>query len=213
MSDLTFYRTKGKRIFDFVAAALGFLVLSPLLLALALAVRLSSAGPVFYRQERVGKDGKTFRIAKFRSMFADADQRGPSITSAHDPRITFVGRILRSLKLDELPQLWNVLKGEMSLVGPRPEVPGYVETYSAAQRRVLSVRPGITDPASLVYRGEEEILASKQDPEHYYKQVLLADKLAMNLQYIDNISFSYDLLLVLQTTGSILMPKWSPRTQ
>jgi lipopolysaccharide/colanic/teichoic acid biosynthesis glycosyltransferase len=209
----TFYARCGKRVFDSVAALFGLLLLFPLMVVLALLVKLSSAGPIFYRQERVGQGGMVFRIAKFRSMFEDADRRGSTITSARDPRVTGVGRILRRFKLDELPQLWNVLKGEMSLVGPRPEVPEYVETYSGVQRRVLLVRPGITGPASIAYREEEELLGTQTDADRYYRDVVLPDKLSMNLEYLDRISFSYDLLLMLRTTSSILIPKWTLRTQ
>jgi len=209
----SFYAKTGKRVFDAVAAALGLLLLSPLLLVLALLVKLTSPGPVFYRQQRAGRHGKLFRIAKFRSMFDGSDQTGPTLTSAGDRRVTPVGRVLRRLKLDELPQLWNVLTGEMSLVGPRPEVPHYVESYSASQRRVLTVRPGITDPASIAYRQEEQLLGAQPDPERYYREVVLPEKLSMNLEYVDHISFAYDLSLVLRTTGSILIPKWTTRTQ
>jgi len=203
----TFYARCGKRVFDFVAAFFGLLLLFPLMVMLALLVKFTSVGPVFYRQERIGLGGLVFRIAKFRSMFEGADRRGPAITSARDPRITATGRVLRRFKLDELPQLWNVLKGEMSLVGPRPEVPRYVETYSAVQRRVLSVRPGITDPASITYRQEEDLLGAQADADCYYREVVLPDKLRLNLEYLEQISFSYDLLLVLRTTSSMLMSK------
>jgi lipopolysaccharide/colanic/teichoic acid biosynthesis glycosyltransferase len=208
-----FYEKHGKRVFDLAASAIGLLLLSPLLLILALLVKLTSRGPVLYRQERVGRAGRIFRITKLRSMFEDADNRGPLITSANDSRVTPVGRMLRRLKFDELPQLWNVVKGDMSLVGPRPEVPRYVEFYSAAQRRVLAVRPGITDPASLVYRNEENVLAAQSDPDAYYRNVVLADKLNMNLEYLGNISFSYDLFLVLLTTGIVYIPKWITKAQ
>ena len=201
------YAKRGKRVFDLAAATVGLLVLAPVFLVLALLVKLTSAGPVFYRQDRVGRSGKTFRIVKFRSMFQDADKRGPAITSAGDRRITPVGLLLRRFKLDELPQLWNVLKGEMSLVGPRPEVPRYVESYSPAQRKVLTVRPGITDPASIFYRQEETMLAAHPDPDRHYRQVVLPDKLSMNLEYLDRISFSYDLFLVLRTASSIFIPR------
>lgn len=195
----TFYTTVGKPILDALAAAIGLLVLVPVFAVVALSVRLSSPGPVFYRQERVGRGGKTFRIVKFRSMFVDADQRGLAITATGDPRITSVGRILRHFKLDELPQLWNVLMGEMSLVGPRPEVPRYVESYSEAQRRVLAVRPGITDPASIAYRHEEELLGTYPDPDLHYREVMLPHKLSLNLEYLTRMSFSYDLSLIVRT--------------
>ena len=148
-----------------------------------------------------------FRIVKFRTMCQDADQRGPAITPADDARVTTVGRWLRRLKLDELPQLWNVLKGEMSLVGPRPEVPRYVESYSSAQRRVLTVRPGITDPASIAYRREEDLLAGHADLDRYYREVVLPDKLDKNLEYLDRMSFTYDLLLLIRTTKAIFLPR------
>jgi lipopolysaccharide/colanic/teichoic acid biosynthesis glycosyltransferase len=209
----TFYASTGKRMTDAAAAAAGLLALSPVFALVALSVKLTSKGPVLFRQERVGRDGRLFRIAKFRTMVQDADKRGLPLTSARDPRITSLGRVLRRFKLDEFPQLWNVLKGEMSLVGPRPEVPHYVEFYSGAQRRVLSVRPGITDPASIAYRQEEKLLGTQVDPERYYREVLLPDKLNMNLEYLDHISFFYDLSLVLRTTGSLFMPNWSARTQ
>jgi lipopolysaccharide/colanic/teichoic acid biosynthesis glycosyltransferase len=201
--DTGFYQRRGKRILDCVVAALGLLLLAPLLLVVALLVKLTSRGPVFYLQDRVGRSGRIFRIVKFRSMFEDGDKGGLAITSSGDPRITPMGRILRHLKIDELPQLWNVLIGEMSVVGPRPEVPRYVESYSPAQRRVLTVRPGITDPASIAYRREQDLLAAQSDPDRYYRDVVLPDKLNMNLEYLDHISFSNDLLLVLHTTGCI----------
>jgi lipopolysaccharide/colanic/teichoic acid biosynthesis glycosyltransferase len=218
----TFYARGGKRLFDIAAAALGLLVLSPLLLVVSGLIRLTSRGPVLFLQERVGQAGKTFRIVKFRSMtdkaatYQHASARvessnncvaGPLITSAEDPRITPVGRVLRRFKLDELPQLWNVLRGDMSLVGPRPEVPHYVASYTASQSRVLTVRPGITDPASVAYRHEEDLLAGKPDPDSYYRQVILPDKLRMNLEYVDKISFFSDLSLMLRTTGSIFIPR------
>lgn len=196
----TFYATVGKPMLDSLAAAIGLLLLSPIFAVIALSVRLSSPGPVFYRQERVGRGGKIFRIVKFRSMFVDADQRGLAITATGDPRINGIGRILRHFKLDELPQLWNVLMGEMSLVGPRPEVPRYVESYSEEQRQVLSVRPGITDPASIAYRHEEQILGSYSDPDRYYREVVLPHKLSLNLEYLTRVSFSYDVSLIVRTT-------------
>jgi lipopolysaccharide/colanic/teichoic acid biosynthesis glycosyltransferase len=200
-----FYRNGGKRAFDLSASLAGLLLASPVMLAVAVLVKSMSAGPVFYRQERIGLAGRVFRIIKFRTMCQDAGQSGPAITSARDPRVTTVGRWLRRLKLDELPQLWNVLKGEMSLVGPRPEVPCYVESYSSAHRRVLSVRPGITDLASIAYRREEELLAGHADLDRYYREVVLPDKLDMNLTYLDRMSFTYDLLLLARTTRAIFI--------
>jgi lipopolysaccharide/colanic/teichoic acid biosynthesis glycosyltransferase len=211
-----FYARSGKRMFDIAAAALGLLVLSPLLVVLSGLIRLKSRGPVLFLQERVGQGGGTFRIVKFRTMKDQLGSQvesssdciaGALITSAEDPRITSVGRVLRRFKLDELPQLWNVLRGDMSLVGPRPEVPHYVASYSASQCRVLTVRPGITDPASVAYRHEEDLLAGKPDPDSYYRQVILPDKLRLNLEYLDKISFFSDLSLMLRTTSSIFTPR------
>jgi lipopolysaccharide/colanic/teichoic acid biosynthesis glycosyltransferase len=201
----TFYATVGKRVVDLLVAATGLLLLSPILAVTVLFVKLSSRGPALYRQERVGRYGRTFRIVKFRSMFVDADRHGLAITAAGDSRITSIGRILRRFKLDELPQLWNVLKGDMSLVGPRPEVARYVESYSIAQRQVLAARPGITDPASIVYRHEETILERQPDPDRYYREVVLPHKLTLNLEYLRRVSFSYDLSLILRTAASIAL--------
>jgi len=201
-----FYASGGKRGCDLVASAVALLLLSPLLVVLLLVVRLTSSGPGFYRQERVGRGGRTFRLVKFRSMYPDADQRGLPLTSAGDPRITPVGRILRRTKLDELAQLWNVLVGDMSIVGPRPEVPQYVALYSAAQREVLSVRPGLTDPASIAYRYEEELLRGCADPDRCYREVILPDKLDMSLQYLRDISFWRDLAVVCRTMSSLFSP-------
>ena len=198
-----FYRRSGKRVFDIVATAVGLLLLAPLLLLVTLLLKLTSRGPVFYSQERVGKGGRLFRILKFRSMVLDADVKGPAVTSAGDPRITRLGQLLRRSKLDELPQLWNVLHGDMSLVGPRPEVPLYAAGYTAEQRQVLTVRPGITDIASIAYRNEEDLLGGRPDPEQYYREVVLPDKLALNAEYLNKTSLGFDLLLILKTTRSL----------
>jgi lipopolysaccharide/colanic/teichoic acid biosynthesis glycosyltransferase len=193
-----------KRVFDFLLSTLGLVFLSPLFLLLAAAIRLDSPGPVFFRQERAGKGGIPFRIFKFRSMVSDAAEKGPSITVAGDPRITRVGRFLRRMKLDELPQLLNVWRGEMSLVGPRPEVPAYVALYDERQRKVLSVRPGITDPASILYSDEEGILAAAADPQRLYEETVLPRKLELNLRYIENMSLTIDLSLILKTFSRIV---------
>src|SRR6516225_4228532 len=147
--DASLYARFGKRLIDIVASSAGLIVLSPVLILVGILTKCTSRGPMLYWQDRVGLRGTCFRIAKFRSMVVDAEKRGPDITSSGDPRVTPVGSVIRNLKLDELPQLWNVLKGEMSLVGPRPELPKYVASYSTNQTSVLAVRPGITDPASL----------------------------------------------------------------
>jgi len=197
------YASGGKRLLDFCVSILGLIFLSPLFLLIAILSKFSSSGPVFYRQTRVGKAGKNFEIVKFRTMHVDADKHGPSITAGGDPRITSIGKILRDLKLDELPQFWNVFKGNMSLVGPRPEVPFYVKSYTQEQRKVLDVRPGITDPSSLAYRHEEDLLATQANPENYYQEILLPHKLSLNAEYICNTSLKYDLSLLAKTLFSL----------
>ena len=194
-----FYWNYGKRLFDLFFAFIGLLLLSPLFILIAVAIKLRSPGPVFYAQERIGKAGKVFRVLKFRSMVPGADRMGPDITSAGDSRVTPVGRYLRKWKLDELPQLWNVLKGEMSMVGPRPESPSYVRNYTPEQREVLSVRPGITDLATIQYRHEEQILASSNDVAQFYIEVVLPHKLSLNRLYIEKLSLFLDVKLILQT--------------
>src|SRR5262249_5607337 len=183
------------------------LLLSPLLIALAIAVALTSRGGAFYGQTRVGRGGRAFTMWKLRSMVASADQVGPAITASGDKRVTPFGRFLRKWKLDELPQLWNVLTGEMSLVGPRPELPVYVRLYSPEQCRVLEVRPGITDPASVKYRNEEQVLASADDRESCYRNVLMPHKLQLNLEYIRAISFAADIKVLLQTLRVLPAPE------
>ena len=190
----------AKRAFDLLLAGLGLLLLSPLLLLIALAVRLDSAGPVFYRQARVGRHGVPFRIHKFRTMTHDPRAAGPQITVGADPRITRVGAWLRRHKLDELPQLIDVLRGTMSLVGPRPEVPRYVALYPEALRaKVLSVRPGITDLASIAFRHESELLARAADPEREYVQVVMPQKLALAARYAETASLGLDLKILWRT--------------
>jgi lipopolysaccharide/colanic/teichoic acid biosynthesis glycosyltransferase len=197
------YRRTGKRALDAAMSAMMLVVMSPLLLIVCALVKLTSPGPVFYCQERVGEGGRPFKIVKFRSMVVDADRRGSGLTSAGDPRVTRCGAMLRRLKIDELPQLWNVLKGNMSLVGPRPELPVYVANYDPHQRVVLTVRPGITDSASIAFRWEEELLAQKSDPEQFYKEDILPRKLALNLEYVANMSLEYDFLLIARTIRSL----------
>jgi len=195
----SFYRDHGKRIFDFVCAGCGLLLLSPVLVAVAAAVKCGSRGPMFFTHERVGKDGRIFRLWKFRSMVAGADRIGPEITSSGDYRVTRVGRFLRKWKLDELPQLWNVVLGNMSLVGPRPETPSHVQDYTPEQREVLAVRPGITDLAAIAYRHEEELLATARDAGQFYREVVLPHKLSLNREYIANLSLLFDLKLIFRT--------------
>ncbi len=192
-----------KRISDGVIASLGLLIVSPLFLLIAPIIKLDSPGPVFYRAERIGKDGVPFRLYKFRSMVADADRRGPGITAAGDCRVTRVGVFLRRTKLDELPQLINVLRGEMSLVGPRPEDPRYVALYTPEQRRVLAARPGITSPASLHYRNESAVL-SGNDWERVYIETVMPHKLAIELAYLSHRSFFTDLKVIFLTLWAVV---------
>jgi len=192
---LAYFATK--RVIDVAAAGAGLGLLWPVLAAAAVAVKLSSPGPVLFRQERIGRYGRPFRILKFRSMRAGAN--GPAVTASGDERVTPVGRLLRRYKLDELPQLWNVLVGEMSLVGPRPEVPRYVDRFPADYERILTIRPGITDRAALEYRDEESVLAGAADPEAAYVDVVLPAKIALYHRYLDEMSLRTDLALVLRT--------------
>ncbi len=192
----------AKRVFDVICSALGLLLLSPLLMVAAVWVKLDSPGPVLFRQTRVGRFGVPFTIHKFRTMRTSAP--GAQITVGEDPRITRAGRLLRATKLDELPQLWDVLRGAMSLVGPRPEVPRYVAVYPAELREVvLSVRPGITDPASLRFRNESELLAKAADPEREYVDVVLPAKLRLAADYVRNASLAGDVRLILATLGAL----------
>ena len=198
----------GKRAFDLLVSALALLVLAPLLLAIALAIRLDSRGPALFRQQRVGRHGVPFRIHKFRTMGVDAAERGPALTVGADPRITRVGRLLRTRRLDELPQLIDVLKGDMSLVGPRPELARYVERYPEALRaRVLAVRPGLTDPASIAFLDEAEHLARAADPEREYVEVLLPAKLQAAADYAERASLGSDLRILLGTLRRLLGPR------
>jgi lipopolysaccharide/colanic/teichoic acid biosynthesis glycosyltransferase len=188
-----------KRLFDIIASGLGLLVLSPLFLILAIWIKLDSKGPVFYRQVRVGKDNKDFRIFKFRSMREGSDSGSLVTIGGRDPRITRSGYIIRKLKLDELPQLINVFVGDMSLVGPRPEVRHYVNYWTEEQMHVLDVRPGITDPASIKFRNENELMEQAEDPEDYYINVIMQEKLKMYLEYVKNHSFLSDIGLIFKT--------------
>ncbi len=188
-----------KRLFDVVASGCGLLLLSPVFVLCALLVKFTSKGPVFFRQERMGRNGRPFQILKFRSMVQEAPKLGGALTAGHDPRVTKVGAVLRKLKLDELPQLINVLKGEMSFVGPRPEVRKYVEKYPQDYAELLKVRPGITDIASLKYRHETEILGTYADPERAYVEVILPDKIALGKEYIQRSSLAFDLKLMIMT--------------
>ncbi|MCI5680810.1 MAG: sugar transferase [Paludibacteraceae bacterium] len=194
-----------KRTCDIILSAIGLLCLSPLLLLVALWVKLDSPGPVFYRQVRVGRNNQDFRIYKFRSMYTDSDKRGLITIGGRDPRVTHAGYYIRKFKLDELPQLLNVLVGDMSFVGPRPEVRKYVNLYTPEQMHVLDVRPGITDAASIKYRNENDILATQPEPERYYIEVIMQDKLRINLDYVANHTIRGDLRLILNTFLAIII--------
>lgn len=188
-----------KRLFDIVASGFGLLILSPIFLIMAVWIKLDSEGPVFYRQVRVGLHDKDFRIFKFRSMRVGAD-RGSLVTiGGRDPRITRSGYFIRKYKLDEFPQLINVFIGEMSLVGPRPEVRHYVNYWTPEQMHVLDVRPGITDPASIKFRNENELMEKVAEPEDYYINVIMQEKIKLYLEYVQNASFWYDIKLIFQT--------------
>jgi lipopolysaccharide/colanic/teichoic acid biosynthesis glycosyltransferase len=188
-----------KRAYDLFFATIGLLVLGLPLVAIGLAVKLSDGGPVFYQQQRVGRFGRLFRIWKFRTMVVGADKLGPGVTKDGDPRVTQVGRFLRKTKLDELPQLWNVFRGDMSFVGPRPEVPRYVERYTEAQREILKLKPGITDLATLHFRNEEELLRNAPDVEKFYLEHCVPRKIELNLIYARRAGILADTWIILQT--------------
>lgn len=194
-----------KRVTDYVIAGLGLLLLAPLMGVIAILIKLDSPGSVFFAHERVGRYGRKFKVLKFRTMVQDAPRLGGAITAGHDPRITRVGRFLRATKLDELPQLWNVLKGEMSLVGPRPEVEKYVQLYpEEARQLILSVPPGITGLTQIRYRHEERLLAQQSDPEKHYCEVLLPQKIASDIEYVKTRGALTDLRLLVQTVFVVL---------
>lgn len=188
-----------KRLFDIVASGLGLIVLSPLFFILAIWIKLDSKGPVFYRQVRVGYKNKDFRIFKFRSMRVGADKGSLVTIGGRDPRVTKSGYWIRKFKLDELPQLINVFIGDMSLVGPRPEVRHYVDYWTPEQSHVLDVRPGITDPASIKFRNENELMEKAEDPEKYYIEVIMQEKINLYLEYVEKHNFFYDLGLIFKT--------------
>ena len=196
-----------KRIFDVIASGLGLIVLSPLFLILAIWIKLDSKGPVFYRQVRVGRNNKDFRIFKFRSMRVGADKESLVTIGGHDPRITRSGFFIRKFKIDELPQLINVFIGDMSLVGPRPEVRHYVDYWTQEQMHVLDVRPGITDPASIKYRNENELLEKAEDPDKYYVEVIMQEKIRLYLEYVNHHSFWGDIGLIFKTFFVIIHEK------
>ena len=192
------------RFFDIIFSALGLVVLAPVFAVISLKIRLGSKGGSFYIQERIGKDGKAFGLYKFRTMRIGADNEGLLTVGEHDQRITRIGHFLRKTKMDELPQLLNVLKGEMSLVGPRPEVRKYVELYTEAQRKVLSVRPGITDYASIEYVNENELMSQADDPERTYIEKVMPDKIKLNMRYLEHYTVSEYFKIIFLTLIKIL---------
>lgn len=201
-----------KRIFDLAVAIPGLIILSPILLIISLLIKLGSPGPIIYSSWRVGRFEQQFRLYKFRTMVTGADQKGPGITAAGDPRITPIGKYLRQSKADELPQLINVIIGNMSLVGPRPEDPRYVAKYTLAQRRLLSIRPGITSAASFRYRHEEQLLVGPDWEQQYIERIMTA-KLSIELEYMDHRNFMTDLHLIIMTIASLFIDAPSDGTR
>ena len=193
-----------KRLFDIIASGIGLLLLCPLFLIIGIWIKLDSSGPIFYRQVRVGKNNQDFRIFKFRSMRTDADKGSLVTIGGRDPRITRSGYFIRKFKIDELPQLINVFVGDMSIVGPRPEVRHYVNYWTKEQMHVLDVRPGITDPASIRYRNENEVLGKAENPEQYYIDVVMQEKIKLYLEYVEKHNFWYDIKLIFQTFWVII---------
>ncbi len=196
-----------KRIFDIIVSFFALFILLPIFVVLGIAIAIESKGGIFYKQKRVGKNGKEFKLFKFRSMYADADKKGLLTVGGRDSRITKVGYFIRKYKLDELPQLINVLKGDMSIVGPRPEVKKYTDLYSEEQKKVLSARPGITDPASLKYRNENDLLAKAENPEKYYIEKIMPEKIKISIDYINKRNFFADLKVIFNTVFSVFLKK------
>lgn len=194
-----------KRLFDIIFSLIGLVFLAPFLILITIIIKADSKGPVFYIQKRVGKGNKDFRLFKFRSMRIDSDISGLLTVGNKDPRITSSGYYLRKYKLDEIPQLYNVLKGEMSFVGPRPEVRKYVELYNEYQMKVLEVKPGITDLASIKYRNENELLADSEDPEGLYTNEIMPDKIKINLEYISDRSLLKDIRIIIKTLKAVII--------
>lgn len=194
----------ANRLLDVAIAGAALILAGPVMLALAAAVKLDSPGPALFVQTRVGRGKKPIRVAKFRTMVVDAERRGPVVTAARDPRITRVGALLRKAKLDELPQLWNILRGEMSIVGPRPEVPRYVEKYRPEWQKLLSVRPGLTDLASLTFRDEESLLALAHDRERAYTEVVMPMKLELALRGVEQRNVLFDLAVIARTAAAVV---------
>jgi lipopolysaccharide/colanic/teichoic acid biosynthesis glycosyltransferase len=208
---MAFISDGAKRLFDVVFSLLGLLLIAPVLLLIGVLVTLASPGPILYRGVRVGRNGKAFRILKFRTMVVDAELRGGSATAEDDPRLTSIGKFLRRYKLDELPQLVNVLKGDMSFVGPRPEVQKYVDRYSREEKAILKLRPGITDWASIWNSNEAAVLEGSSDPERTYEELILPTKVALQLKYLKNHSCFTDLKILFHTFAKLVHEDWVPK--
>lgn len=202
----SFYSSFGKRWFDIAASLIGLILLSPVFIVISLLIKLVDGGPIFYKQERIGKDFRPFLLIKFRTMTVDADKMGPSVTAGDDRRVTKIGKFLRKTKLDELPQLLNVLKGDMSIVGPRPEVEKYVKEYEDDYKHILRVKPGITDYATVEYRNEEEILKAFVNPEEGYIREILPKKIKLYRKYIAEMGFKTDLKIIINTIIKVIKP-------
>ena len=202
--DIPMYKLFLKRVFDIFFSLLGLVVLSPLLLIVAVWIKLSTREKIFYKQVRMGQNLRLFEIYKFQTMVPDADKMGPLVTVGEDPRVTKPGKFLRKYKIDELPQLFNVLKGDMSFVGPRPEVPKYLPYYTNEQLKLFKIKPGITDYASIEFRDEEEYLSENQDKPNFYEEVLLPRKLRYSLRYLTNYSIIKDITIILLTILSVI---------
>lgn len=207
----SFYCLFGKRALDVLMTIAALILLSPLFLLIAALVKISSHGPVLHRENRVGRDARIFEFLKFRTTRVDEEQDGWAISVEEDEEVTRLGFVLRALNLDGMPQLWNVLRGDMSIVGPRPEIPSYVAAYTRAQLRVLTVMPGITDVASILGRSEELVLARAADRDDFYRRVVLPEKLLLNLEYLDRVSLPVDLRLIVQSARSMFRPRRVPQ--
>jgi lipopolysaccharide/colanic/teichoic acid biosynthesis glycosyltransferase len=199
-----FYTKYGKRIFDVAASIIGLIVLFPFFIIIAILIKLNDKGPIFYKQKRIGQNFKPFELLKFRTMVVNADKMGPAVTKDGDPRITKIGKFLRKTKLDELPQLWNVIRGDMSIVGPRPEVEKYIQYYENDYKEILKVKPGITDYATIKFRNEEEILSKYDDTESAYIKYVLPEKIKLYKTYIKEISLLTDLKIIFWTLWRIV---------
>jgi lipopolysaccharide/colanic/teichoic acid biosynthesis glycosyltransferase len=199
-----FYTKYGKRIFDVATSIIGLIVLLPFFIIIAILIKLNDKGPIFYKQKRIGQNFKPFELLKFRTMVVNADKIGPAVTKDGDPRITKIGKFLRKTKLDELPQLWNVIRGDMSIVGPRPEVEKHIQYYENDYKEILKVKPGITDYATIKFRNEEEILSKYDDTESAYIKYVLPEKIKLYKTYIKEISFLTDLKIIFWTLWRIV---------